>query len=61
MGIETIKQLADFRHKTSGNPKENVLPAYVSNSHIGVVGQQEMSQVSCHPFTSITQPPRDSP
>ena len=54
--IEAIIQLADFRHETSGNLKENILPACVSNSHIGMVGQQEKSKVPHHPFASITTP-----
>ena len=57
MGIEAINQVVDFRHKTSDNLKENILPACVSDPHIGVVGQQERSKVPCRPFTSITTPP----
>ena len=56
MGIEAITQLADFRHKISENLKENVLSTCVSDSHIGVVGQQERLKVPYHPFASITTP-----
>ena len=58
--IEAIIQLVDFRHETSGNLKENMLPACVTNSHIGVVEQQEKLNVPCNPFASITTPPQDS-
>ena len=63
MGIDAINQLVDFRHNTSDNLRENVLPACVSDSHIGVAGQQERSKVPHHPFPSTTKPPSswDSP
>ena len=57
MGISAITKLADFRCKTSDNLREKILPACVSDSHIGVVGQQERLKVPHHPFTSITNPP----
>ena len=57
IGIDTINHLVDFRHNTSENLKENVLPACVSDSHIEVVGQQERSKVPHHPFAAITTPP----